>query len=462
MIRIFRHYISRAYLILVVIETCIFFASMYYGSNVRFLLTESWYSEQDITIASLVFATVLLLSCTGLGLYRRTLSWDDYNLLARTCVSFGIAVFIVVSIYYLIPELLIGRSVLIYAVTFAFAGMMISRHLFYRFVKIEQLQRRVLVIGSAEKANRLLSLNDSFIHKGFKIVGFIKNPDEESIVDSQYILTSAQTITELAYHYKVDEIVLALDDNRRSMPLKQLLDAKLSGFTIMDSMSFYEREQGLVSLDNITPSWLVFSDGFSQGGFRAFQKRIIDLLASSLLLFVSWPIMLITALAIYIESGFSGPIFYRQQRVGENNQLFNVLKFRSMRIDAEKDGAQWAQKKDNRVTKVGAFIRMCRIDELPQIFNVFKGEMSFVGPRPERPEFVNSFEKTIPYYAERHRVKPGITGWAQLCYPYGASEYDTIQKLQYDLYYVKNYSLFLDVSIIINTIEVVLWGRGAR
>jgi sugar transferase (PEP-CTERM system associated) len=461
-IRIFRHYISRAYLWLIIIETGIFFVSMYYGSNVRFLFTEAWYSQEDITIASGVFSTVMMLSCLGLGLYRRTLSWDDYNLLARTCVSFCAGIFAVVSIYYLIPDILIGRSVLIYAVAFSFLGMMISRHLFYKFAKLDQLQRRVLIIGSALKAHKLLSLNEAFIHKGFKIVGCVQVADEQAVVDEEYLIKTQHSITHTAIRYRVDEIVIALDDNRKLMPLKELLDAKLSGFSIMDSMGFYEREQGLISLDNINPSWLVFSDGFSQGGLRAFQKRIFDLVSSALLFLVSWPIMLITALAIYLESGFNGPILYRQIRVGENSEPFNVLKFRSMKIDAEKNGAQWAQKKDSRVTRVGVFIRKCRIDELPQIFNVFKGEMSFVGPRPERPEFVENFEKTIPYYAERHRVKPGITGWAQLCYPYGASEYDTVQKLQYDLYYVKNYSMFLDFSIMLNTIEVVLWSKGGR
>lgn len=462
MIRIFRHYISRAYLWLIIIETYVFFASMYYGSNVRFLFTESWYSQEDITIASTMFSLVMMLCCLGMGLYRRTLSWDDYNLVARTIVSFCAGIFVVVTLYYLIPDILIGRSVLIYAVMFAFLGMMITRNLFYRFAKLDQLQRRVLVIGSGFNANKLLSLNESFIHKGFKIVGCVQSADEQLVVDKEHLIKVTTSITQTAVHHKIDEIVIALDDNRKLMPLKELLDAKLSGFSIMDSMGFYEREQGLISLDNITPSWLVFSDGFSQGGLRAFQKRVFDLISSALLLLTTWPLMLLTALAIYLESGFKRPIFYRQLRVGENGVPFYVFKFRSMKIDAEKNGAQWAQEKDNRVTRVGALIRKCRVDELPQIYNVFKGEMSFVGPRPERPEFVESFEKKIAYYQERHRVKPGITGWAQLCYPYGASEYDTIQKLQYDLYYVKNYSMFLDFSIMLNTIEVVLWGKGAR
>ena len=230
----------------------------------------------------------------------------------------------------------------------------------------------------------------------------------------------------------------------------------------MNIMGFYEREQGIISLENVHPSWLVFCDGFAQGDFRSLEKRFFDMLASLLLLSISWPIMLLTALAIFLESGLKGPILYRQIRVGENNQNFEVLKFRSMKTDAEKNGAQWAQQNDNRITIVGRVIRKFRIDELPQIYNVFRGDMSFVGPRPERPEFVRGFNECIPYYRERHRVKPGITGWAQLCYPYGADENDTIQKLQYDLYYVKNYSLFLDLSIMMNTVEVILWGKGAR
>lgn len=215
-------------------------------------------------------------------------------------------------------------------------------------------------------------------------------------------------------------------------------------------------------LDVLNSGWLIFSDGFANSGLRPIVKRCFDIFASSLLLAVSWWVMLITAIAIYIESGFGAPIFYRQQRVGYRNQVFDVIKFRSMRVDAEKHGAQWASTTDDRVTRVGKVIRKYRIDELPQLLNVFKGDMSFVGPRPERPEFVDGFVKTIPYYKERHRVKPGITGWAQLCYPYGANEYDTRQKLQYDLYYVKNYSLFLDFTIMLSTVEVILWGKGAR
>jgi sugar transferase (PEP-CTERM system associated) len=462
MIRIFRHYISRAYLWLLLVEFGVFFAAMYFGSHIRFLMTESWYTEYDITLASIIFSSIMSLSCLGLGLYRRTLSGEEYNLVARTCVSFGIAIFAVVTIYYLLPEFHIARSVLVYAVILAFLGIVITRFLFYKIVKLERLQRRVLVIGSGKKAHKLNSINDSFIHRGFTIVGCLALPDEISFVEQSQIINYDKKIIAIAEEYKVDEIVIARDDNRLGLPLNELLDCRMSGLTIMNIMGFYEREQGIISLENIYPSWLVYCSGFAQGDLRLLEKRFFDVFASLLLLNFAWPFMLLTALAIFLENGFKGPILYRQLRVGEKNKNFELLKFRSMKVDAEKNGAQWAQKNDNRITLVGRFIRKSRIDELPQIFNVLRGDMSFVGPRPERPEFVQGFNERIPFYRERHRVKPGITGWAQLCYPYGADEYDTIQKLQYDLYYVKNYSLFLDFSIMLNTVEVILWGKGAR
>lgn len=462
MIRIFRHYISRAYLWLLLIEFCMFFSAMYFGSSVRFLTIKSWYTLEDITLASLIFSSVVSLSCLGLGLYRRSLSREEYNLAARTCVSFSLSILIVIAIYYSIPQLYIARSVLISATVFALFGLMVTRLLFYKIVNLDQLKRRFLIIGSGKKAHQLITLNNSLIHKGFTIVGFLAMPGEISVVDQREILNYDKKIIALADQYKIDEIIIALDNRSIELPIDELLDCKMSGLTIMDIVEFYEREQGIISLDDVNSSWLISCDGFAQGDLRSIEKRIFDLFASLALLMVAWPVMLLTMVVIFLESGFKGSIFYRQERVGEKNKKFEVLKFRSMKLDAERNGAQWAQKNDTRVTRVGRVIRKCRIDELPQIFNVLRGEMSFVGPRPERPEFVKGFNERIPYYCERHRVKPGITGWAQLCYPYGADESDTIQKLQYDLYYVKNYSLFLDFSIMINTVEVILWGKGAR
>jgi len=439
-----------------------FFAAMYLGSDIRFLMSESWYTENHITLASFIFSSVMSLSCIGLGLYRRTLSGEEYNLMTRICISFGLGILLIVSIYYLLPELYIARSVLVFAIMLAFIGMSCIRYLFYKFAHFDRLKRRFLVIGSGEKAQQLISLNESLVHKGFNIIGFLALADEEPIVDKSHIIAYDQSLIKIAEHYKIDEIVIAIHDRRLGLPFDELLDCKMSRLTIMNIVEFYEREQGIISLANVSPSWLIFCDGFAQGDLRALKKRAFDLFASILLLSVAWPIMCLTVLAIILESGLKAPILYQQIRVGEKNQPFNVLKFRSMKTDAEKNGAQWAQKNDDRITCVGRFIRACRIDELPQIVNVLRGDMSFVGPRPERPEFVKGFNERIPYYQERHRVKPGITGWAQLCYPYGADEHDTIQKLQYDLYYVKNYSLFLDFSILFNTVEVILWGRGAR
>jgi sugar transferase (PEP-CTERM system associated) len=343
--------------------------------------------------------------------------------------------------------------------------MLICRYIFNKLAGKSILQKKILLIGSGNNANKILNNKSGYIHKGFDIIGCFSTTQEKIIVPTHNILNAdndSKTIIDIVFQHKINEIVIALDDRRTSMPVNELLDCKISGIKIIDLLSFYEREKAYLDLENLKPSWMVFSDGFAQSGLRTIIKRLVDITASFMLLVLALPVMLLTVLAICLESGIRAPIIYRQTRVGENNQNFDVLKFRSMKTDAEAQGIQFAKINDTRITKVGNFIRKARIDELPQIFNVFKGDMSFVGPRPERPVFVEEFKKNIPYYRERHRIKPGITGWAQLCYPYGENEYDAIQKLQYDLYYVKNYSLFLDLTIIIHTVEVVLWGKGAR
>jgi sugar transferase (PEP-CTERM system associated) len=262
---------------------------------------------------------------------------------------------------------------------------------------------------------------------------------------------------------RVDEIVVAMDDRRRQFPMDQLLECRLEGVEIIELVTFLERETGKVRLDVLNPSWMIFSEGFRQGRVHGSLERAFDIAASLVLLAVALPLMIITALAIKLTEGPRASILYRQVRVGQYGRPFKLLKFRSMREDAERDGkAQWAQKNDSRVTKIGSFIRLTRIDELPQIINVLRGEMSFVGPRPERPEFVNQLNEKIPYYRERHSIKPGITGWAQLCYPYGSSEQDATEKLQYDLFYVKNHSLLFYLAILVQTVEVIVWRKGAR
>jgi len=256
---------------------------------------------------------------------------------------------------------------------------------------------------------------------------------------------------------------VALDDRRQSLPTDDLLNCRMSGIDITDTLDFFERESALIQLDLVQPSWLIHADGFKRNFIRSSVKRSFDILVSVFLLVLSAPFMLLTALAILLECGGKGPVFYSQLRVGRNGRCFNVHKFRSMKTDAEADGvARWAQKEDPRITRIGSFIRKYRLDELPQLWNVLVGEMSLVGPRPERPEFVKELHQANPLYKERHRVCPGITGWAQLCYPYGASAEDSMSKLQYDLYYVKNHGLFLDAYTLIQTIEVVLFKKGSR
>jgi sugar transferase (PEP-CTERM system associated) len=295
-------------------------------------------------------------------------------------------------------------------------------------------------------------------------MGYVAMPGDKQVIDSDHLIALKQSLQDYAVLARVDEYVIAMDDRRKQLPMDDLLDCKMSGVEVTDVLTFFERETGKIRLDLLNPGWMIFSDGFSQDFVREFSKRTFDIAASLFLLMLAWPVMVVTMLAICMErGGCRGPVFYRQVRIGQNGKPFKMLKFRSMAVDAEKPGQiQWAQADDKRVTRIGAFIRRLRIDELPQIFNVLKGEMSFVGPRPERPQFVTQLSENIPYYHERHRVKPGISGWAQLCYPYGSSEKDAREKLQYDLYYVKNHSLFLDLTVMLHTAEVVLFGKGAR
>ena len=462
MIKFFHHFISTIFISLFIFEYCLFFAAMKFSSESPFLHSTFWYSASYNNLASLIFASSLSLSLSGIGLYRRNMGWNDYELRSRTAVGFSMAIFIVVSIFFVFPEFIIARNILAYALIFALLGMIICRFLFRSLIGQKAFGNKILVIGSGKKAQKVIQSNGGYIHKGFQVIGCLVIENVPAVVEQGVIIKSNKKLVDLAKQYNIDEIVIALDDRRSAMPVTELLDCKFSGIEIVDLLSFFEREKAYIDLDNLYPSWIVFSEKFALSGIRALIKRLFDIVICLILLVFTFPLMLLTALAICIEGGCRKPIFYRQIRVGANNRNFNILKFRSMNTDAEKQGIQFAKENDARITRVGGFIRKFRIDELPQIFNVLNGKMSFVGPRPERPEFVAGFNKSIPYYRERHRVKPGITGWAQLCYPYGDNEHDAIQKLQYDLYYVKNYSLFLDLTIIVHTIEVVLWGKGSR
>lgn len=300
--------------------------------------------------------------------------------------------------------------------------------------------------------------------RGFMVVGYLTaEGDAPGEIPGSLWLRNDRGLPSLCSDLNVDEIVVAMDDRRISFPMEELLECRLRGIEITDLASFLERETGKLRLDILNPSWIVFSEGFQNGRLNGILERLLDITASLALLLITLPLMLLTAIAIKLEDGLRARILYRQIRVGQYGRRFELLKFRSMTENAEADGRpQWAKLDDPRVTLVGSFIRKTRIDELPQIFNVLRGHMSFVGPRPERPEFVSHLNDRIPYYRERHAVKPGITGWAQLCYPYGSSEHDAVEKLQYDLFYVKNHSPLFYLAIVVQTVEVILWRKGAR
>lgn len=463
--RIFNHYVRVPFVVLGLIEVLGIFGSVVLGGYV--LLAQRFHEPGflgTLGMKAAVMTVVMLLSMIASGLYQARLREGTLGFILRLTTAFLLAIVALSVIFYVFPDLLLGRGIMAISLITSFVFIVIMRVLLF-VTDPSVFKKRILVLGAGKRASSITELRRKSDQFGFAILGYVHLRGETDVVEKEKILNLNMPLLDYVERNDVDEIVVAIEDRRKGIPMRELLDCKMRGVDIVDLVTFFERETGKVRLDHLHPSWLLFSDGFNQGGMRAFSKRAFDLIISSCLLAVTWPIMLLTIFAIWLESGckFDVPIFFRQVRVGEGGRPFQVLKFRSMIVDAEKSGkAQWATKNDSRITRVGNVIRKIRVDELPQIFNVFRGDMSFVGPRPERPEFVVMLSEKIAYYAERHHVKPGITGWAQLLYPYGSSEKDALEKLQYDLYYVKNHSIFLDFLIMLQTAEVVLFGRGAR
>ena len=444
-------------------ESIIFLLSVYLGVFMRLeSLVVDTPESAPLIVRAVVFSLVMILSMIAVGLYQARLREGVFGFLLRVIAGLFLGSVGLSALFYFIPALFLGRGTLAIALLTALIAISIFRQIIF-WLEPSIFKRRILVLGTGEKAMAITELRRKSDQFGFTILGYAHLRGEKDVVDKDKVIHLDRSLVEYALHHDIDEIVLAVNDRRKALPIHDLLECKMSGIDILDMLSFFERETSKIRLDQLQPSWLVFSDGFAQDPFRHGSKRLFDIVCSFFLLLISWPFMLLAVIAIWLEDGWNTPILYRQVRVGEFGRPFQVLKFRSMREDAEKNGvAQWATKNDSRVTRVGAIIRKIRVDELPQIFNVLKGDMSFVGPRPERPQFVVTLCEKIPYYEERHRVKPGITGWAQLLYPYGSSENDAAEKLQYDLYYVKNHSLFLDFLILLQTAEVVLFGKGAR
>ncbi|MBL4803154.1 MAG: TIGR03013 family PEP-CTERM/XrtA system glycosyltransferase [Emcibacter sp.] len=462
MIRIFKHYVPKSLFVLGLWETIILLGAIWGALIIRYFQADLFapdFSSHIIEILSFVFVVYIVLLATGL--YHLDACRDLKVTVIRLSTSLGLAFIVLSVVLYMFPTIELWRSVIIYALSFSFAGILLSRYIYVHIVDIKGLKRRVLVLGAGERAQMVRACG-SLSSNEVKFIDFLRVAKNENIIEDAKDYDKSRSLREYVDELAVQEIVVAIEERRGALPIDELLDCKMKGCHIIDATTFIERQSGTVSLRNLNPSWMVFSDGFGGvGEIDLILKRIFDVTASLLLLILSMPILIITSALVKMTS--KGPIFYRQERVGLNGKTFNVLKFRSMTVDAEADGVpKWADKNDVRVTGLGRIIRASRVDEIPQIFNVLIGSMSFVGPRPERPFFVNQLEKNIQLYRERHRVKPGITGWAQLNYPYGASEEDTKRKLEYDLYYIKNYSLFLDFLILIQTVRVVLWPNGVR
>ncbi|QPC32924.1 TIGR03013 family PEP-CTERM/XrtA system glycosyltransferase [Caldimonas thermodepolymerans] len=409
------------------------------------------------------FAAVMLLLYASVGLYRRgTRSMGLGTLIQRAMLAIALGA----CITYLLFDSVAGEAspgyVVGLAMVYLLVGLVVVRAVIYMVQKAVGVPR-VLIIGTGEDAQAVA--RDLATHSRIErqVVGFYPTTERtEGMRPDQRVFSRDRSIEEIVAEHDIDEIIVAVREQRGgALPMDQLLACRIAGTPILDLAGFYERARAEVPIDSLKASWLIYSQGFVQGPARRFAKRAFDIVTSATLLLLTSPIMLLTAIAIRLDS--PGPIIYRQERVGLGGRTFMCLKFRSMTVDAEKDGvARWASQNDSRVTRVGAFIRKTRIDELPQLLSVLKGEMSMVGPRPERPSFVQQLREQIPFYDLRHSVKPGVTGWAQVRYSYGASVEDARRKHQYDLYYVKNNSLFLDILVLIETVSVVLFREGSR
>jgi sugar transferase (PEP-CTERM system associated) len=464
MLRIFRHYIPYPTLAVSGVEIGFLFLSFYlYHTRTA---TVPVFDIFNIYI-SLGFSLLLFTIMFSLGLYNRSIFTKHREMLIRIILSFFLAFPVFVATISIVSHTAVQTTVTngsylpgtLFGL-FAIAG---TRFLVLPMINVGALKRRVLVLGVGDLARRIEQLVATNANRGFVVVDYLRFGDEAPRIGagnlSERWLSEGPTIAQVSDENLVDEIVIAARD-RRGLPIDDLLDCKLKGVNIVEYLTFWERETGRIDLEALQPSWLFFSDGFRMNWFPNFLKRLFDVVVSGVFVILTLPIMLVAAIAIRLEG--PGPIFYVQERVGLHGRRFHLKKFRSMMVNAETDGPRWAAANDQRITRVGALIRKTRIDEIPQIFNVLRGDMSFIGPRPERPFFVETLAKEIPYYSERHRVKPGISGWAQINFPYTASVEDAREKLTYDLYYVKNRSLFLDFVILLQTARVVLWPEGVR
>jgi len=451
---------------LVVIELLIFAGSFLiaFYTNSYFQFVEHVDVPQNISfIYALVFALVVQLSSLALGLYNSKLRESFRGLVRRILMSVSIGFFVVALFNPLYTHNALPIELLALSSLISFFLMSFFRYFTLQVDLFGLNKRTVLVLGAGERASIIEKrMRRGVDRQGFKMHGFITmDGDSENGIINEDIIHLDSSLVSYALEHDIHEIVVANDERRNNLPVDELFACKIRGVEITEILDFIERETGQIAVNLIYPSWVIYSNGFaSLNHLRNTLDWVFNASIAFFLFIFTWPIMLVTAILIKLDEGIKAPVFYLQERVGLDGQAFNIYKFRSMRIDAEKDGAQMAKENDDRTTKIGKFIRKYRVDELPQIYNVMKGDMGFVGPRPERPEFVQKLIKIIPYYNERHNVKPGLTGWAQLKYPYGSTDEDSLEKLKYDLYYIKHRSFMLDLLILIRTVEIVLFGKG--
>ncbi len=462
MIRLFKHYVPHAVLLLGLLDFLLLMAAAEGGWVLRAHQIGMDVEPVTSRLAPLLsFALSIQTAMIAVGVYGPESLQSIRFALARLLVAVSLGVIFLSVLYFLMPGITLWRSNSLYAMGLAVAVLLLIRLLLGSMLGGEAFKRRLVVLGAGNRANRIREL-ERRRGSGFLVVGYIAMNDGEQVIAEAINRNAVYNLADFIVRLNASEVVLALEERRNAVPMADLLRIKTTGVHVNDLSSFLERETGRVDLASVNPSWLIFSDGFSAGRrLSSIAKRLFDIVASLILLILTGPIIILGAIAVKLDS--KGPAFYRQQRVGLYGQEFWIVKLRTMRQDAEVAGqAVWAEKDDPRITRLGYWLRKLRIDELPQTWTVLKGEMSFVGPRPERRQFVEDLEQHLRYYAERHMVKPGITGWAQINYPYGASIEDARHKLEYDLYYAKNYTPFLDLLILLQTVRVVLWPDGAR
>jgi sugar transferase (PEP-CTERM system associated) len=448
--------------ILAGLEAVIFVLSFYLGMSFSWVGFPGTLGDAvEALPQALLYSGVLWLMMFAVGAYHRDYVLKRAEVVVRMIVGFAVSFAVLTALFYTVPALSIWRSIVVVALVAALLGVIVVRAWAPRLLDLGLLKRRLVVIGVGAQAAKIEALEQDGAALGFVCLGYVAAGEEAAEVTAERVLPQVNSLVDSLKAQRVDEVVVAVRDRRRSLPQRALVDCRLAGMSVVDYGTFYAEETGQIDLEALQPSWFLYSEGFS--GLRSYKplKRVMDVVAALGLLILSLPASLLAAIAILVEGG--GPVLHRQVRVGLGGQPFVLWKFRSMGPDAERDGGpQWATPDDPRITAIGGFLRRTRIDEIPQLVNILKGDMSFVGPRPERPHFVTQHADELPFYGDRHSLKPGLTGWAQLNYPYGASLEDARKKLQYDLYYVKFCSFVLDMIIILQTARVIIWPHGMR